>query len=103
MSEQPLITRLQAVLDPISIAAMPTAGHAAVLLALTDEPEPKLWLIRRSQHLLIHPGQLAFPGGKGETLDHNLLATALREAEEEIALPCAVVAPCGALGVRRTL
>jgi len=103
MSDQSLFTRLQALLDPLPTAAQPTVGHAAVLLALTDELEPRLWLIRRSQHLLIHPGQIAFPGGKGEAHDHNLLATALREAEEEVALPRVLVAACGGLGVRQTL
>lgn len=103
MSEPSLSARLLTLLDPLPITALPTVGHAAVLLALTDEPEPRLWLIRRNQHLLIHPGQIAFPGGKGEAHDHNLLATALREAEEEVALPRALVTPCGALGVRQTL
>ena len=103
MSEQSLSARLQALLEPLPTAALPTLGHAAVLLALTDELEPRLWLIRRSQHLLIHPGQMAFPGGKGEAHDHNLWVTALREAEEEVALSRALVTPCGALGVRQTL
>jgi 8-oxo-dGTP pyrophosphatase MutT (NUDIX family) len=33
-----------------------------------------------------HGGQLAFPGGRHEEEDETLLATALREAEEEIGL-----------------
>ena len=64
--------------------------RAAVLIALIDRPEPTLLLTRRASHLSQHPGQVAFPGGKAEPDDSNLLATALREAEEEVALPSQV-------------
>ena len=103
MAELPLCERLRQVLQPLPEPPSSAVGHAAVLLALTDEAEPALWLIRRSYHLLLHGGQIAFPGGKGEAGDRDLLQTALREAEEEVALPSAAVSPCGALSVRRTL
>lgn len=35
----------------------------------------------------IHGGQIGFPGGRPESVDRDLVATALREAEEEIGLP----------------
>jgi 8-oxo-dGTP pyrophosphatase MutT (NUDIX family) len=47
--------------------------------------EVKIVLIRRSAYG-VHGGQLAFPGGKHELTDDSLLATALRETEEEIGL-----------------
>lgn len=103
MANSSLSERLRRVLEPLPVAAGDVLGHAAVLLALTDEGEPDLWLIRRSYHLLLHGGQVAFPGGKAEAIDRDLLHTALREAEEEVALPRAAVTPCGALTARRTL
>ncbi len=76
---------------------------AAVALALTDEAEPRLLLIRRSLALLLNPGELAFPGGKSEAGDPDLFTTALREAEEEVALPPACFDFCGSLPHRTTL
>ena len=61
--------------------------RAAVLLPIVDRPEPTLLFTRRADHLKQHGGQVAFPGGKWEQGDVDLKATALREAEEEIALP----------------
>lgn len=61
--------------------------EAAVLLPIVDRPEPTLLFTRRADHLNTHSGQVAFPGGKREPQDSDLLATALRESREEIALP----------------
>ncbi len=61
--------------------------HAAVLAALLPGDDPRIVLIERAGHLRNHAGQLAFPGGKPEPTDADLLETALREAEEEVALP----------------
>ncbi len=61
--------------------------QAAVLIPLVARPEPTLLFTRRAAHLSTHSGQVAFPGGKREEQDDDLLATALRESEEEIALP----------------
>lgn len=60
--------------------------EAAVLIPLIDRPEPGLLFTRRASHLSTHSGQVAFPGGKREDQDDHLLATALRESEEEIGL-----------------
>ncbi|MFY0989968.1 CoA pyrophosphatase [Halomonas sp. C05BenzN] len=61
--------------------------EAAVLMPIIDRPEPTLLFTRRADHLTTHSGQVAFPGGKREAHDPDLLATALRESHEEIALP----------------
>ncbi|WP_163560246.1 CoA pyrophosphatase [Halomonas sp. NO4] len=71
--------------------------QAAVLMPIVDRREPTLLFTRRAAHLATHSGQVAFPGGKREHGDADLLATALREAEEEIALPPARVELLGRL------
>jgi 8-oxo-dGTP pyrophosphatase MutT (NUDIX family) len=60
---------------------------SAVLAPLYRDPQGYLRLvfIRRSPHG-VHGGQIAFPGGRREPHDADLLATALREAEEEVGL-----------------
>ncbi|WP_370310437.1 CoA pyrophosphatase [Sphingobium abikonense] len=60
---------------------------AAVLVAITDRPEPGLILTERSMALRKHAGQVAFPGGRVDPSDADAIAGALREAQEEIALP----------------
>lgn len=61
--------------------------HAAVLVPITDRAEPGVILTRRPAWLRSHAGQVAFPGGKVDPEDENAIIAALREAEEEIALP----------------
>lgn len=41
-------------------------------------------IIERPTYEGIHSGQLALPGGKAEEVDHDLIATALRETHEEV-------------------
>jgi 8-oxo-dGTP pyrophosphatase MutT (NUDIX family) len=60
---------------------------AAVLVAITDRLEPGLILTERSSRLRKHAGQIAFPGGRVDASDADEIAGALREAQEEIALP----------------
>jgi 8-oxo-dGTP pyrophosphatase MutT (NUDIX family) len=72
--------------------------EAGVLLALTDTPDPEVIVTLRSSQLSTHSGEMAFPGGKRDPDDSDLLATALREAQEEIALPPDQVEVIGSLG-----
>lgn len=70
---------------------------APLLPAIDPEEGPRLLLIERAGDLRKHAGQLAFPGGKPEPDDRDLLETALREAEEEVALDRRVVRVLGRL------
>lgn len=71
---------------------------AAVLLPLYGWPqEPGLIFTERRADLRRHAGEISFPGGRRDDDDSSLEATALREAEEEIALDPAAVAVAGAL------
>lgn len=86
--------RLQANTPARLTLAMP---EAAVLIPVVMHPEPTLLFTLRAAHLTTHSGQVAFPGGKREADDADLLATALRESQEEIALPTAQVEVLGQL------
>ncbi len=70
--------------------------RAAVLVALTDAPQPDVVLTERSAHLPTHQGQIAFPGGKLEPFEDAVQA-ALREAWEEINLEPSAVRVLGML------
>lgn len=74
-----------------------TIRAAAVLVPVVDRPQPTVLLTQRSAHLPDHSGQVAFPGGKIDEEDEGPLATALREAEEEIGLTREFIAPVGFL------
>ena len=61
---------------------------AAVLVPVfrDSEGELRIVLVVRADDGGQHGGQLGLPGGKPEPGDTDLLATALREAEEEVGL-----------------
>ncbi len=59
--------------------------EAAVLIVLFEEDSTiKTILIERVINSGHHSGQIAFPGGKKEKTDKNLIQTALRETKEEV-------------------
>lgn len=60
--------------------------NAAVLIAVTDRPDPGVIFVQRPNHMRNHPGQVAFPGGKIDPEDRDEVDAALREAHEEVAL-----------------
>lgn len=76
---------------------------AAVLVAVTDRQEPGVILTQRTQSLRRHAGQIAFPGGRIDPGDASPIAAALREAEEEIALPRSAVTVIGRTDAYRTV
>jgi 8-oxo-dGTP pyrophosphatase MutT (NUDIX family) len=67
------------------------AVPAAVLVGVVQHATPSLLLTERTAHLRKHAGQVAFPGGRVDPEDSGPVATALREAQEEIGLPTDVV------------
>jgi len=75
---------------------------AAVLISVVDHPQPTVLLTQRAPHLTDHAGQISFPGGKIDVTDASPLATALREAEEEIGLSREFVDPIGYLDLYGT-
>ncbi len=68
------------------LTAADTLLPAAVLIAVTDRADPGVILTQRTDTMSRHPGQIAFPGGRIDP-GENVVTAALREAEEEIALP----------------
>jgi 8-oxo-dGTP pyrophosphatase MutT (NUDIX family) len=73
---------------------------AAVLMLLAEDSrtgEPDVLLQVRSQGLSSHPGQVCFPGGAVEDGDDGPVATALREAVEEVGIRADDVRPVAVL------
>ena len=98
---EPLLTALAHALDARERIVLTPPGKtvAAVLVPLLAvDGEPSLLFTRRSAALPHHQGQVAFPGGRRHPdEDRDLLATALREAHEEIGLAPADVRLLGVL------
>ncbi|KAI5477389.1 hypothetical protein MNV49_006456 [Pseudohyphozyma bogoriensis] len=86
------LASLQTVLTPHGEKLESTkVRQAAVLLMLFERKEEggglRVCLTTRAKHLRSHPFQTALPGGKVDPTDPDLIYTAFREAQEEVALP----------------
>ncbi len=78
---------VEGLITDISFTDPERATDAAVLIAVVErEPEPGIILTQRPNSMRDHPGQVAFPGGKLEP-GEDAVTGALREAEEELAIP----------------
>ncbi|KAG5647152.1 hypothetical protein DXG03_001107 [Asterophora parasitica] len=60
---------------------------AVLILLYEDEGELRVLLTTRAKTLRTHPGQTALPGGRVDDTDDGFIATAYREAHEEVGLP----------------
>jgi 8-oxo-dGTP pyrophosphatase MutT (NUDIX family) len=87
-------------LDAQEAAALDVHGRtdAAVLVPLFErDGDLHAVFTTRREDLRRHAGEISFPGGREDDTDHDLVHTALREAEEEIGLPSDAVEVLGAL------
>ena len=67
----------------------PSSGRPAAVLVLVvpdDTGDARIVLTERTTGGRHHSGEISFPGGRAEPEDADLVATALREAAEEIGL-----------------
>lgn len=102
LTQQQVFSRLDSGLpldEPVwqGVARANGRKEAGVLVGLTAENEPRVILGRRARHLSLHPGEVAFPGGKREVCDATTWATATRETMEEVGLPPSLIHPLGEL------
>tara|TARA_B100000678_G_scaffold103107_1_gene86108 strand:- start:12211 stop:12849 length:639 start_codon:yes stop_codon:yes gene_type:complete len=76
--------------EPEELAGLRDAG---VLISVVDRGNNDLNVVltQRPQTMAHHPGQVAFPGGKVDPIDHGPVQAALREAHEEVGVDPATV------------
>lgn len=101
--QQPLPGRVaqEKMLSRAKMLSLETPQHArlsAVLILLyPTENDWSVLYIQRAIDGHAHSGQIGFPGGKKEKMDVDLMATALREAQEEIGIDPTSIEIIGAL------
>lgn len=79
-----------------------TSVPAAVLVGITDRPDPGVILTVRREHMRTHAGQVAFPGGRVDPGEDTIDA-ALREAWEELGLDPVAAEIVGTIDPYRTV
>lgn len=85
-------------------ASVPDRIPAAVLVPFFElHGELYLLFTKRTGHLQHHSGEICFPGGSREPEDRDLLFTALRELQEEVAVPPEMVDVLGRIDDIKTV
>ncbi|MEQ8842438.1 MAG: CoA pyrophosphatase [Acidimicrobiales bacterium] len=84
---------------PRTLGAVPDDAHDSAVMCLLyeEDGEPHVVLTRRSPKMRLHAHEVAFPGGRRDPEDPDLWATAVREAEEEVALDASTIQRVGSL------
>ena len=105
MDRHELLTRFQLQQPaPAHRLAIGGLSPAAVLIPVVMRDEGlSVLLTRRSPRLRHHGGQISFPGGRQDPGDENLIATALRETEEELGIPARLIEVIGTLNPLNTV
>ncbi|MDP4221750.1 MAG: CoA pyrophosphatase [Bacteroidota bacterium] len=76
----------------------PRTRIAAVLVLLYEQKgDLSTVFIQRPDYEGVHGGQISFPGGMKESSDHDLVQTALREANEEVGVDISRISVIGTL------
>ena len=77
---------------------------AGVLIPIIERPSgATVLLTQRAANLKHHAGQVSFPGGRMENADSDIMATALRETEEEVGISPDLVSVAGFLRTMPTI
>jgi 8-oxo-dGTP pyrophosphatase MutT (NUDIX family) len=77
---------------------------AAVLVPIVARADGlSILFTRRTEQLAQHAGQISFPGGGVDAGDHDAVATALRETQEEVGIDPAQMRPFGYLDCLETV
>ena len=76
--------------------------QASVLIGLVKRERLQVLLTLRPAHMNSHSGQIAFPGGESDPEDRDAIATAVREAQEEVGLDSALVEVIGTMPIYTT-
>ncbi|HEV7918010.1 MAG TPA: CoA pyrophosphatase [Solirubrobacterales bacterium] len=92
-----IASRLISAEKAFSLEAM--GRDSAVLIPFRPQSDGSLTVVftKRRDDLPRHAGEISFPGGRADDEDADLLATALRETDEELGIPVSSVTVIGAL------
>ena len=83
--------------------AMPRRAAAVLVPVIERADGLSILFTMRTEHLAQHAGQISFPGGGVDPGDHDAVATALRETQEEVGVDPAQIRPFGYLDCLETV